>query len=207
MEELKWDASLNHEAIGVSVKDGIVTLSGTIPTYVQKSGAEKATLRVAGVTAVVEHLVVKPTTGYSRGDADIAHAVVHVFKWNTLVPDTVHAVVNDGIVTLKGEVQWNFQREAAEKAARPLLGVRGIKNLITLKSVETYNNIKERIRHAIQRARNPSIGDIRVDVEGSTVTLKGKVRTFAEREAAENAAWSAPGVLKVKDNILVNLYS
>ncbi len=204
MEELQWDPSIAHQAIGVSVKDGIVTLSGNVPTYAEKTRAEKAALRVAGVAAVVEHLVVKPSSSYERDDSDIARAAADNLSWNSLIPKQIKVTVNEGVVTLSGEVQWNYQRETANSAVKNLMGVRQVKNLIKINTAQPSKDLGERIREAIHRAQHAPFGEVQVDVDGFTVTLRGKVKTFAEREAAEAAAWSAAGVKQVKDNIKID---
>ncbi len=204
MEELKWDASVAHHAIGVSVNDGVVELDGTVPSHADKGRAEKAAFRVTGVRAVVDHLKVKLLPAYERGDDDIARAAINVLLWNTLVPEGIKVLVNDGVITLQGSASWKYQKDAAYNSVKALMGVRSVINLIKLVQPEAHEGLKLKIRNAIQRARlNP--GEIKVDLEGSTVTLKGKVTSYAERDAAEAAAWSAPGITQVKDDISVVL--
>ena len=203
INQLKWEASVTHEGIGVSVKKGVVTLTGTVPTHAEKSKAEEAVLKVSGARAVVTHLNVKSQKDYERDDVDIARAASAALEWNSLVPPTIKAVVNAATVTLTGEVIWKYQKDAAEAAVKDLMGVHQVSNHIKFKYSEPYHNLKERIRMAIKRARTQDVDDIIVNVSGSTVTLKGTVKTPGEREAVEAAAWSAPGIVNVKDDIHV----
>jgi osmotically-inducible protein OsmY len=204
MDELKWDPSVTHEHIGVSVNNGIVTLTGHVPTYFEKSAAEKATQRVAGVKAIAEEIEVRYAHSYSREDDDIAEAIVTAFKWNTSIPDDLLKVtVSKGWVTLSGEVHWEFQRTAAENAVKPLVGVLGVTNSITLKPMVQAIDVKAKIEQALKRAAELEADRIRVKVSGDKVTLSGNVRSFSERSDARAAAWSAPGVTKVEDTLVV----
>jgi osmotically-inducible protein OsmY len=204
MQELKWDPSITHEHIGVAVADGIVTLSGTVPSYIEKSSAEKAVQRVGGVKAVVEKIEVKVPGSYHRDDQDIAKAIIDQFRWHTQVPDdVVKARVENGWVELTGDVEWDYQRSAAENALRGLTGVRGITNKLTIKpKVAQPSEIKDKIEEALKRAAERETDRIAVEVRGTRVILSGKVRSFAELRDVRGAAYSAPGVTSVDDNNL-----
>jgi osmotically-inducible protein OsmY len=204
MEELKWEPSVNHEHIGVSVYDGVVTLSGTVPTFIEKHNAEKAAERVVGVKAIVENIEVKLPGSMERDDEDIAKAIINQFEWNTLIPrGKIKAKVANGWVTLNGEVDWEFQRKAAVKVVRELTGVKFVTNNIELKPKLAARDLKEKIEKALLRAAERESHQIDVDVEGSHVVLSGVVRSFSEMKAVENAAWGAPGVTEVQDNLRV----
>jgi osmotically-inducible protein OsmY len=204
MQELKWDPSVQHEHIGVAVSDGVVTLSGSVPTYIEKSAAEKATQRVTGVKAVAEKIEVKPLGSYMRDDTDIAKAVLAQFKWNVQVPESLVKVsVENGWVTLSGQVEWQYQRRAAEKAVRGLSGVTGLSNQISMKPVLQPKNIKQEIEDALKREAKREADGISVVVDGSTVTLSGDVHSLTELREAKWAAWCAPGVATVHSNLHV----
>ena len=204
MEELKWDPSVTHEHVGVAVKDGIVTLSGYVPTYVEKSAAEKAVQRVAGVRAIAEKIEVKYPGSYRRDDEDIAGTILAQFKWTVQVPDDqIKVQVSKGWVTLGGDVQWEFQKTAAVNAVKGLIGVTGVSNLIEIKPKVQISNIKTKIEEALKRAAEREADRINIEVEGSKVILNGKVRSFAELIDARGAAWSAPGVSHVEDHLRI----
>jgi osmotically-inducible protein OsmY len=205
MQELKWDPSVTHEHIGVSVSDGIVTLSGSVPSYVEKFAAEKATQRLSGVKAIVEKIDVKIPALYKRDDQDIAKAILNQFRWNVKVPDELIRVsVENGWVKLVGEVEWDYQRTAAEKCARELSGVRGVSNNVTLKITKVQPElIKQKIEEALKREAVHEAKRIAVAVNGSTVTLSGEVHSFAEMNDAKWAAWSAPGVTRIENNLRI----
>ncbi|OFZ28328.1 MAG: hypothetical protein A2622_04290 [Bdellovibrionales bacterium RIFCSPHIGHO2_01_FULL_40_29] len=203
MKELKWDPSVTHEHIGVAVSDGIVTLSGTIPSYIEKSAAEKAAQRVSGVKVVVEKIEVKLPGSYKRDDQDIAKAIVNQFKWNVQVPDDlVKASVEDGWVELSGEVEWDYQRTATESCIRGLTGVNGVSNNITIKAKKVQPDVvKQKIEEALKREAEREARRIAVDVRGSKVILSGTVHSFTEMNDAKWAAWSAPGVTSIENNL------
>jgi osmotically-inducible protein OsmY len=204
MQEVKWDPSITHEHIGVAVSGGIVTLSGTVPSYIEKSSAEKAAQRVGGVKAVVEKIEVRVPGSYHRDDQDIAKAVLDQFRWYSQVPDDlVKARVENGWVELTGEVEWDYQRSSAENAIKGLTGVRGVTNKIDIRAkVVQPLSIKEKIEEALKRAAEREAGRIVVEVRGTRVILSGKVRSFAELRDVRGAAYSAPGVTSVDDNNL-----
>lgn len=204
MQELKWDPSIAHEHVGVAVTDGIVTLSGAVPTFLEKSLAEKAAQRVSGVKAVVEKIEVKIPGSYHRDDQDIAKSILDQFRWHSQVPEElVKASVEKGWVELTGEVEWDFQRTAAENALRGLTGIRGITNRIAIKAKAVQpSEIKTKIEEALKRAAEREANHIAVQVRGTRVILSGKVRSFAELRDVRGAAFSAPGVTIVEDDKL-----
>jgi osmotically-inducible protein OsmY len=204
IEELKWDPSIDHEHIGVSVNDGIVTLSGTVPNFIEKHNAEKAAQRVAGVKALVEKIEVKLPGSLVRDDQEIAKAILDQFNWSALIPhDQIIVKVSDGWVTLLGEAIWEYQRKAAEKLVRELKGVKMITNNIVLKPKLNAVDLKEKIEKALMRATERESKHIEVKVQGTKVTLSGIVRSLNEMKAVEGVAWGAPGVTDVQDNLKI----
>jgi len=202
--ELQWDPSINATNVGVAVKDGIVTLTGHLDTYAEKFAIERATQRVAGVKAVAVELDVKLAPSHQRSDTEIAQAAESALMWHALVPESrVQIKVERGWVTLNGELDWEYQRNSAYKAVRPLTGVVGVSNLITLKPQVAPGNIANRIREALTRHAERETKHIEVDVVGSTVTLRGRVDSWAERSAAQGAAWAAPGITLVVNKLTV----
>ena len=206
MEALKWDPSVSHEHIGVTVADGVVTLTGSAPTFVEKWAAEKIAQRVAGVKAVVEKIEVRLLGIHKRDDQDIAKAILNQFMWSVQVPDeSIQVKVQDGWVTLSGEVDWEYQRSAAEKNVRSLAGVRGVSNDIALKQKKIQPAlVKEKIQDALKREAERSARKISIEVKGNKVVLTGDVHSFAEMEDAKWAAWSAPGVSTVENRLNVS---
>lgn len=203
--ELKWDASVNANQIGVAVKDGIVTLTGHLDTYAEKLAVEKAVQRVRGVQALAVELDVKLAPGHVRSDSEIAAAAELAFKWHSLVPaDRIKVKVEKGWVTLSGKVEWDFQQREAEHAVRPLMGVVGVSNSVTLKQKVTPVDVASRIKDALTRQAEREAKNIAISVTGSTVTLRGQVHSWAERTAAQSAAWSAPGVSIVVNDLKVS---
>jgi len=202
--ELEWEPSINASHVGVAVNDGVVTLTGHLDTFAEKYAIERAVQRVAGVKAIAVELDVKLDPGHKRSDSEIAAAAETALKWHSLVPaERIQVKVEKGWVTLKGEVDWNYQRESAEKVVRPLTGVVGVSNAITLKVTTTPANVATRIGDALARHAEHEAKHIEVIVNGSVVTLRGHVDSWAERTAAYGAAWSAPGVLSVVNEIKV----
>jgi len=200
LAELRWDLGSPAKDIGVAVKDGVVTLTGTVDTYLNKWRAEQAAHHVTGVTAVANDVAVR-TIG-ERTDSDIAAAAVHALKWNTSIPaDKIHVTVDKGWVTIKGEVEWQYQKQEVERVIRPLWGVKGVSNLITVKPLASPADLKRKIEDALVRSAQVDAKNITVEVLGSKAVLKGRVRSWAEREEAERTAWLAPGIAAVDNQI------
>jgi len=202
--ELAWDPAVKATAIGVAVKDGVVTLTGHLDTYAEKYAASRTVKRVAGVKAIALELDVKLAPNHKRSDTDIAESAEVALKWNTLVPvDAIKLTVDHGWVTLQGAVEWDYQRRSVEKAIRPLMGVVGISNEITLRNQPKAADLSRKIEAALMRQAMREAEHIRVDVDGATVKLTGKVHSWQERDAAQGVAWSAPGVLAVVNDLRV----
>jgi osmotically-inducible protein OsmY len=205
IDELKWEPSLQDEDIGVAVRDGVVTLAGFVDSYANKWRAERVASRVKGVKALANDLEVKLPTSSSRPDPDIARAAVDALKWNILVPnDRIKVKVEKGWLTLEGDVDWNFQREEAERSVRYLTGVLGVTNLVTVRARPTPSDIKQKIKETLERSAEFDADRITVEVDGHTVVLRGTVRSFAEKRDAERAARKAPGVTKVENDLVVD---
>jgi osmotically-inducible protein OsmY len=206
LDELDWEPSVEAAHIGVAVNDGVVTLTGSVSTYAEKMTAEQATKRLVGVKAVANDLEVRPTFPSQPNDTEIAQAVIRALEWDVSIPhDLIKARVAKGTVTLEGEVKFWYQRQAAVNAVRGLKGVQGIVNLISIQAVAKATDVKGRIESAFRRSAEIDAGRIEVDTSNGKVTLRGRVRSWAEREEAENAAWAAPGVTGVDDELKVGL--
>jgi osmotically-inducible protein OsmY len=200
--ELSWEPSIHSEDIGVEVRNGIVTLAGHVRSYAEKIGAERATMRVSGVKALAVEIDVKLAGSSSRTDADIARSVNDILQWTTyLSKDAVKIKVEGGLVTLSGEVAWEFQREAAVSAVRYLMGVKGVNDQLVIKPKLSAPLVKADIEAALKRRAQKDANEISVSVHGSDVTLSGKVHSWSERELATHTAWGSPGVRTVVDNI------
>jgi osmotically-inducible protein OsmY len=204
IEQLKWEPFLNSAQIGVAVKNGIVTLSGQVDAYSKKILAEKTTKKVAGVKAIAEDIQVGISPVYKKTDTEIAEAVVNALKWHTMIPDEkIKVSVEDGNVKLEGDVEWEYQRNQAKTAVENLTGVRFVTNLVAVKPKITPYELQQKINASFQRSANIDSARITAEVLGSKVTLRGKVRSFSEKEDAENAVWSAPGVVSVENKLLI----
>jgi osmotically-inducible protein OsmY len=206
MDELKWEPTIHASEIGVAVKDGVVTLSGNVDSYGKKWAADRAAKRVYGVKAVVEEIKVTLAGSYKRADKDIAKSATNVLDWNLWVPhDRVKVMVRDGLITLSGDVDWYYQKEHAEDAVRHLKGVLGVINSITIKPPVKAVEVKNKIEDALKRNARLLLAAQKIQVEssGSKVILRGSVGSWADRNEAEYAAWSAPGVSQVENNLIV----
>ncbi len=204
-DAIKWEPLLNAAEIGVTAKDGVITLTGTVDSYTKKSEAEDAAKNVAGVKAVVEKIEIKFGSTWQKDDNEIAKEVLNAFKWNWEVPDDkVKVKVEDGWVTLEGELHWHYQIDAAKRLVNNQVGVKGVTNKITIKS-ETHNQIEKKdIERAIGRNWSIDDDDIRVKVSGNRVTLNGTVNSFYQRDEAERIAWNAPGVSTVDNELVID---
>lgn len=206
LEALQWEPSIRDDEIGIAVKDGVVTLSGFVDSYADKRTAERLVEKVSGVRAIAEGLKVKLPTSSQRSDTEIAHAVVNALRWNIQVPfSRITSTVENGWVTLEGNVDWYYQHDAAERAVRYLTGVRGVTNLVRMQPthVSTFE-VGTKIKQALRRSAELDAERITVEAKDGRVKLTGTVRSFAERRDAEYAAWSAPGVSAVEDHITVS---
>lgn len=205
MDELQWAPLLNVSEIGVAVKNGVVTLSGTVDSYSKKEEAEKAAKRVAGVKAVAEDIEVKPFASSIKNDTEIARMIADSLKWHSAVQeDKIKVKVENGWVTLEGQVDWEFQRDAAKNVIKDLTGVKGITNLIMVKASVTAKDIKQKIAAAFHRSATIDSDKVQIEIRGSKAILSGKVRSWLEKEDAENAVWRAQGITSVEDKLVID---
>ena len=206
LDELKFEPSIGNAEIGVAVKEGVVTLTGLVNSYAEKYSAERTAERVNGVRAVADDLEVKLPGSHQRTDTELAHAVANALRWDIQVPDDrIKATVDAGWVELDGEVEWQYQKWAADAAVRNLTGVKGVSNVIKVKpkKVSTYE-VSQKIKDSLRRHAETDADKITIEAKDGQVTLRGTVSSFAERRDAELAAWRAPGVTKVEDFIAVS---
>ena len=204
-EELRWEPGLDSTDIGVSVKNGVVALSGFVHSYSDKYDAEKAVKRVAGVVGVANDIEVRLRSIDEVPDPEIARAAVAAIKTQLPISyEKTKVVAKNGWVTLEGAVEWQYQRQTAETAVRQVKGIKGVSNLITIKPRVEPTDVKRKIEDAFKRSAEIDANRITVEAHGSEVVLKGVVRSWIEREEAEHAAWAAPGVTKVDDRITIS---
>lgn len=201
-DELEWEPSVPASEIGVAIRDAVATISGQVESFWEKWNAERAAERVVGVRAVANEIKVSPTD--ERTDTDIAQHVANVLDWSSPIPNgQVRAEVQQGWVTLHGQVDWEYQRRAAERLVRHVRGVRGITNTITIKPRVNQADVRTRIQDSFRRSSAIDANRITIDTSGHEVTLRGRVRSWNENYAAQNAAFAAPGVLVVHNNLAV----
>jgi len=204
LDELEYEPSLCATNIGVAVEDGVVTLTGHVASSAERLAAERAVRRVGGVRAIAEEIEVRLPTESKTADDEIAKRAAHILHWDTRVPDDlIQITVRAGRVTLAGDVEWQYQRQAAENDIHRLSGVIHVNNQITLKPHVQVSDVQKRIVQALKRSAEIEAEDIRVSVREGTVVLEGKVHDLAERDAVEDAAWSAPGVRNVEDHLAI----
>jgi osmotically-inducible protein OsmY len=206
-EELKWEPNVDATDIAVAVKNGVVTLTGFVRSYAHKLAAERATKSVAGVVGLANDIEVRLPGADARPDPEIAREIAAELKlWLPYFAEHIKAVVKNGWVTLEGEVEWNYQRDHAERAVRGIKGVNGVSNLIRLKPRATPSptEIKHKIEEAFRRSALVDANRVTVEASGGEVMLRGTVRSWAERQEAERAAWAAPGVIRVDNRITVS---
>ncbi len=205
LDELKWDPEVDPTDVGVEVDDGVVTLTGTVESYAMKYAAEKAAHRVLGVKAVANDIKVMLPSERVRTDTAIAEAAANALRWDTIVPsDRIKVTVRDGRITLEGDVDWYFQKEAAGRDVRNLIGVKGVTNLIrVLAPTVSPTEVKSKIEDALERSAELDARRIRVETRDGKVVLSGTVRSWVEREEAEGAAWATRGVRDVENLITV----
>jgi len=208
MEELKWQPSIQSSEIGVAVTNGIVTLSGTVDNYAEKRAAERAALTVAGVKGVAEDIEVNLGFNHKKTDAEVAQAAINALKWNVLVPnDKIKVTVENGWVTTEGTVDWAYEQNAVRTAVSDITGVKGVSNLVKIAPKVNPADVKKKISAAFERSAIVDANNIHVENIGNKVTLIGTVRSYAEKREAEHAAWNAPGVATVENNLDVKIPS
>jgi len=208
LDELLWQPNIDETKVGVIVEDGVVTLSGILNSYTKKVEAEKAAKNVKGVKAVALDIEVKHGSDFKKTDKEIAKAVVNALTWNTLIPEEKITIkVEDGWIYLSGELNWFYQKDAAKKSVQNLLGVKGVVNSIQIKQAVQPSQIKEKITKAFERSAQVDANKVSIIVDGHTVTLRGTVHSVAEKDEAQKAAYLAPGVYDVKNELKVQYYT
>jgi osmotically-inducible protein OsmY len=204
LAEIDWEPQIESTEVGVTVKNGAVTLTGTVGSYSEKLAAERAVKRVKGVHAIAEEMKVKYASDRSVSDEDIAERISNIIEWNTSIPrDAVKAEVRSGYVTLSGDVDWNYQREAARNHIANVRGVIAVSNLINVKPRVAKADVSKEINRALHRNADLEASHVQVDVSGGKVTLSGNVKAWHERKLVEEAVWAAPGVTQVVDNLRI----
>ncbi|MBB3387134.1 MULTISPECIES: BON domain-containing protein [unclassified Rhizobium] len=204
LDELEFDPSIDAANIGVAAENGVITLTGHVSTYAEKEAAERTTRRIKGVKAIAQEIEVRPAGTHKTADDEIAKRAVNTLGWHVTVPkDAVQVKVQNGWITLNGRVEWQYQKTAAADAVRDLSGVVGVSNMIEVTPHASSVDVKKRIEDAFRRDAEIEAKAININVADGKVTLQGKVKTWSERQAAEHAAWSAPGVRSVEDRLLV----
>jgi len=202
--ELSVEPNLRNDDIAVGVRDGVVTLAGYVDSYADKWRAERVVSKIKGVKGVVNELEVRLSSSSQRTDPEIARAAVNALQWNALVPhDRIKVVVEDGWITLRGEVDWYYQKEEAERTVRNITGIKGVSNLITVAAVPAPSDVKQRITDALRRGAQFDAERITVEVTGHKAILKGTVRSYAELLDAERAARKVPGITEVENRLTV----
>lgn len=206
IDALKFEPSVNAAHLGVTAADGVVTLSGYVENYAEKINAEHTARNVRGVKAIAEEIEVRLPATKKHADDEIAKRALDILKWNVAVPtDHIHVKVEHGVVTLTGEVDWQYQKTRAEAEVRFLGGVVGVVNQIAIKASAKPQEVREKIKSALERAADVEAQMIHIDVDGGRVTLSGMVHSWSERNAAAHAAWSAPGVTQVVDHLSIHV--
>lgn len=203
INEIQWDPSITSSQISVTAKDGIVTLRGSVPHYFEKSKAENAAQRVGGVRAVADEIEVNLMGSYIRGDEQIAESALSALQWSYSAAKDLKVTVEKGWITLKGETEWDYQRKAAKKAVSQLMGVVGVTDNMTIKTKILPEDIKKRIEESLKRTAEAEGREISVSVDGYKATLTGNVHSIAESETVRRAAWMAPGIVTVDNQLKV----
>lgn len=204
LDELEFEPSIDAASVGVAVDDGVVTLTGHVSSYAQKLAAEEAARRVRDVRAIVQKIEVRYPSSLKIPDEEIAKRALNSIQWDVTLPEAkINLTVQSGFITLSGEVPWYYQRNAAETAVRRIAGVTGVANKISIEPKVQLGDVKTKIENALKRHAEVEAKAIQVSVRNDTVTLDGKVDNWEERQAVENAAWSAPGVRSVEDHLTI----